>query len=768
MTLLAAFQSLLYRYRGQTGFCVGAPVATRAREEVQGLVGCLVNSLALRRVRVRGNHFPRTAAGVRLRARGVRESGRQLGTSGAEVQPDRDPAARLCSRCCWWSITPLSTGGGPRHGDVRRNTSATRARPFDLVLLVDSARREAAFEYNTDIFEAATIERMSVHLRELLGGIAARPDCRVGEVPVFPEAERPMVSEVRRDERCLQHMFEAQVRRTPDAPAVAGESRSVTYAQLDSAANRVAAMLREHGAATESLVAICASPSPAGAGMLGVLKAGAAFVPLDPGYPQERLAFMLRDCARPAADGKGAGYSGRLPGSGASVGPGRVAGGTPRPSPRTFAGQPGVRNVYLRFERVAEGRNDRASRYREPGALAPGDVPPRRLRCGPAGHFPEFRSVGLGDLRPAIRRGGGSDSGGWNRGPAVNRLIRRHRVTVIQGVPSLLRSLLEQGALAGCESLRHVFSGGEALDNRLAEELIRATGAAVHQLYGCTETAIDATCLAYARPGQFDAPPIGKAIANVRAMLLSDVLQPLPVGVPGELYVGGAALARGYLNQPDLTAARFVREPDSGKRIYRTGDLARLRADGYLELLGRADRQIKIRGVRIEPAEIEAPLRAHEAVRNAVAGTHQVRGEACLAAWVQVRPGFTLTADEAIAHLSRRLPRFLIPSHWAFLDALPLTPDGKVDFHALPDPELRAPGGAPGSAVPLTPIEQRIAATWEDLLGIQGAGVADNFFDLGGHSLLAARLAFRLKVPLSTILARPTIAELAREMAGEG
>jgi acyl-coenzyme A synthetase/AMP-(fatty) acid ligase/acyl carrier protein len=303
-------------------------------------------------------------------------------------------------------------------------------------------------------------------------------------------------------------------------------------------------------------------------------------------------------------------------------------------------------------------------------------------------------------------------------------------------------------------------------------ELVRATGAAVHHLYGCTETAIDATCLRHVPPGKYALPPIGRPIANARVSVLDAFLQPLPVGIPGELYVGGAGVARGYLNRPELTEQRFVADPfqpQSGARVYRTGDLARFLPDGNLELLGRTDRQIKLRGIRLEPAEIEAPLRTHEAVRQVAVGVRTVAGHAGLVAWVALRPGSTLDPAAAAAYLSPRVPRFLIPRQWVFLDALPLTPDGKVDLSALPDPP---PYTRPAAAPPATTeLERRITGIWEEMLAVNPIGPSTDFFDLGGHSLLAARLAVRLRaefgvdVPLPAILAGPTVAELAREVA---
>jgi amino acid adenylation domain-containing protein len=355
-------------------------------------------------------------------------------------------------------------------------------------------------------------------------------------------------------------------------------------------------------------------------------------------------------------------------------------------------------------------------------------------------------------------------------GNAVRRMIRRHGVTVLHGVPSLLRSLLDQRALAGCDSLRHVFCGGEPLDNRLAEAIRTATGAAVHQLYGCTETSIDATCLRDEACGHYAAPPVGRPIGNVRVYVLDGHLQPVPCGVSGEVYIAGAGVARGYWNQPELTASRFLPDPfhpDTGARMYRTGDLGRFRDDGDIELLGRMDRQIKLRGLRIEPLEIEASVRQHPFVRDVVVDLRTLAGEPALVAWCALEPGHAVTNREVFGYAAQRLPRSLVPRHWVFLESLPATPAGKIDLAKLPDPEPELRSGS-AQDPPRSAIERRVAAVWEELLAIQPIELHENFFDVGGHSLLAARLAARLSaelgvdVPVSTIMSKPTIAELAK------
>jgi amino acid adenylation domain-containing protein len=791
MTLLAAFQSLLYRYSRQGDFAVGVPVATRAREEATDLVGCLVNSLALR-ANVSGEMtFRDLLRGVRAT---VLEAYENQDASWEDVvqavDPDRDPSRppifQVLLVVHHTALQQVEFPGMVMAPEYVGNRSTT----FDLVLLVDAARREAAFEYNTDIFDAPAIERMSRHLARLLAGIAEQPDCPVRELPLLTDAERRQVICPAAPEPaasasggCLHQLFQQQARRAPDAVAVVSESRSLTYGQLDRAANRIAAMLRERGVGPETLVAICAGRSPlAIAGIVGILEAGGAFVPLDPRYPQDRLAFMLRDSAprlllidpRLAGD-----WSREFAGVVLPLDLDELLAAEPAPPPEAAAAPANL--AYVMYTSGSTGLpkgvmvehrsivNQVLWRQQAFPLYASDAV----LQTTSLSFDPSVWEI-FGPLSAGAAVAIPEGPGGYD-GAALNRLMRLRRITVLEGVPSTLRSLLDQHAFAGCESLRHVFVGGEPLQADLLDEMVRATGAAVHHLYGCTETAIDSTCLPRVTPGQSAATPIGRPIANTRVYVLDNSLQPLPAGVPGELYVGGAGVARGYLNRPELTRERFPADPfqpGSGARLYRTGDLARLRADGNFELLGRADRQIKLRGMRLEPAEIEAPLREHPAVRGVVVGKRDASGSAGLVAWVALKPGRALTPAEAAAHLAPLVPRCMIPNCWVFLDALPVTPDGKVDFAALPDPLPAArPASAP-SAPPATPLERRIAAIWEEMLAARPIGVWDNFFDLGGHSLMAARLAARLgaelgvEVPLSTILAAPTIAEFSAEIGG--
>ncbi len=789
MTLLGAFELLLYRYSGQGDFCVGAPVAARAREEAMDRVGCLVNTLAMR-ARISGEMtFPELLRVVRETVLGAYEHQDVTWEKVVQaVQPERDPSIPPIFQVLFVvhrvSLETVEFPGLVMAPEYTGNRSTT----FDLVMLIDPARREAAIEYNTDIFDRETIERMSGHFLELLAAIPDRRDAPVRELPILTEAERHQTliewnatAAPWQGESCLHRLFEEQARRTPDAIAVIGESKSFTYAQLDRAANHLAMVLQTRGVQPESRVAICAGRSPlAVVGMLAILKSGGAFVPLDPGYPEERLGFMLRDSAPGLLlieRNFEAGLRERFGAHAILVDLEEIGSGTAAIPPKApvqpanlayvmytsgSTGQP--KGVMIEHRAICNQIRWRQSAF----PLGPGDAV---LQTTSLSFDPSVWEI-FGPLLAgaAVVIPGGS---GAADGEAVGRMIRKHGVTVLQGVPSLMRSLLDQQALAGSDSVRHIFCGGEPLDNRLVERLRATTSAAVHQLYGCTETSIDATCLADVPAERFTAPPVGRPISNSRAYVLDEFLQPVPVGVAGELYVGGAGVARGYWNRADLTESRFLRDPfrpDPEARMYRTGDCARFLPGGNIELLGRADRQIKLRGLRIEPGEIEASLRQHPLVRDVAVGLRTVAGDASLVAWCVLETRRRLTAAGASQYLAHVLPKSMVPQHWVFLDSLPATPSGKVDLSALPDPAPAPRGNNGKSATRMSDLERRIAEVWEEMLGVPGIGVHDNFFDVGGHSLLAVGLAVRLstelgrEIPLAEILRKPTVFELAQVM----
>jgi amino acid adenylation domain-containing protein/non-ribosomal peptide synthase protein (TIGR01720 family) len=651
-----------------------------------------------------------------------------------------------------------------------------------------------------DATVAAMLDRLDVLLRSLpsLGGE------RIGNLPLLPAAELRQLTATWNDTATaypdalpVHLQFERQAARTPDAVALVADGQRLTYRELNAAANRLAHRLIGAGVTPDMLVGICAQRS-AGmvAGLLAILKAGGAYVPLDPDYPAERLAYMLDDAR-----------------TGVLLAPPALA--------STLGLDRGCRVLAL------SGPDDSASCWPEhnPGLPAhPGQLAYTIYTSGSTGQ-PKGAGVPHGGLanrlawmqqayrlqaddRVLQKTPFGFDVSVWeffwplitgatlvmappgaHRDPAhLAALIREHGVTTLHFVPSMLQAFAEHGALPQCVSLRRVLASGEALPAELVQRHYRQGNVPLHNLYGPTEASIDVT--AWACSAGDDSVPIGRPIANTQVYVLDHAMNPVPAGAVGELYIGGVQLARGYHRRPGLTAERFVPDPfgPPGARLYRSGDLARWRGDGAVEYLGRTDHQVKLRGLRIELGEIEARLLAHPQVREAavlargdtpgglrlvgyvVAGTDG--GAASGIAGVDpVAAPAMVTADALRAHLLATLPDYMAPSAWVFLDAMPLSPNGKLDRKALPEPVQGA--GAGDYTAPRNPLETTLAAIWRDVLGIPQVGIHDNFFVLGGHSLLAMQVASRAAaalgrpVELARVFKLPTIAELAAELGAE-
>ncbi len=650
--------------------------------------------------------------------------------------------------------------------------------------------------------------RLAGHLVHLLAAVADDPSRRVAAIELLSPAERQQVAVELNDtaadlsavfggsgggEPLLHRWIERQAALTPDATAVVGESESLTYRELDARANRLARRLRRLGVRVDEPVAICAERSPALiVGLLAILKAGGAYLPLDPSYPSERLAFMIEDgldgVAKPvllaqvdllAASVAGAGA--RLVDLDAAAGP---AGDADDRQLAPLDGGAGADNLaYVIYTSGSTGRPkgvmsthrgivNRIAWMQRAYGLTPAD---RVLQKTPVSFdvsvWELFWPLVVG-ARLVLARPGG------HRDPAyLMRRIEEQGVTTLHFVPSMLQVFLAQPGLGRCRSLRRVMASGEALPAELAARFHELLGGALgpaelHNLYGPTEAAVDVTAHRTLPGPARRAVPIGRPIANLGLWLLDAELQPVPLGVPGELYIGGTGLARGYLRRPGLTAERFVPHPlgRPGERLYRTGDLARFSADGEIEFLGRTDDQVKLRGFRIEPGEIEAALAGHPAVREAaVVAREEGPGEVRLAAYVvPAGPGPRPEAGELRDALRRVLPEHMVPADFAFVDALPLTPSGKVDRGALrarlPADEL-APAAEPGGDLE-TEIEELVAGIWQDLLKRGPIGRDDNLFDVGAHSLLAIEFTSRvydalgLEIPLRLLFESPTVRRL--------
>ncbi|MBV8318682.1 MAG: amino acid adenylation domain-containing protein, partial [Planctomycetaceae bacterium] len=801
MTLLAAFQTLLHRYTGQDDIAVGSPIANRNRAEIEGLIGFFVNMLALRSD-LSGNPSFRTLLGrVREMALGAFEhQDLPLEILIEALRPQRD-----------LSRTPLFQVMFVLHNNPRPEVvlpglthrplpidEGTGTAKFDLTLALEDTGRGLAgdMEYNIDLFDGTTIARMLGHFQTLLEAIAADPDRRLSDLPILTEAERyrllrewGQAPSAASSPYFVYELVEAHAERTPEAEALVSDGHSLTYGALNRRANQLAHHLRDLGVGPEMRVGLLmADPLAQIVGVLAVLKAGGAYVPLDPAAPKHRLAFQLDDAEvavlltqdqlRPDLPEHEANVvcldsdwdriaSTREENPGRTTTPENLAyviytsgsTGTPKGVMITHAG---LAAIHRAWEDVYA------------------------LRSGPLRHLQMASfsfDVFTGDWVRALGSGGALVACPRETllDPAeLHALMVRERIDCAEFVPAVVEPLaayLEENGLS-LDFMRLIVVGSDVWHVGAHERLRRLAGATTRVVnsYGLTEATIDS--LYYEGPLGDREPnrpvPIGRPFAGTQVYLLDRHLQPVPVGVPGEVHIGGAGLARGYHRRPGLTAERFLPNPFSdapGARLYQTGDLARWLPDGNLELLGRIDHQVKIRGFRIEPAEVEAALLQHPGVREAViAVVENGTGVKSLAAYVVPRRDRAVSWDDLRRHLKQRLPRYMMPSAFLLLEALPLTPNGKIDRGALPAPDPASLASESEYVPPRTPTEEAIVGIWAAVLGLERVGVHDDFFDLGGHSLLATQLvsrlraAFALEIPLRMLFEATTVAALAERI----
>jgi amino acid adenylation domain-containing protein len=631
-------------------------------------------------------------------------------------------------------------------------------------------------------FEAATIRRLEGHLQVLLAGIVADPGRRICELPLLTETERRQVlvewnqtGSRFPDDECIHELFEAQVARTPEAVAVVCGNEQLTYRELNTRANQFAHYLRHRGVRPETLVGICIDRSSAMMiGLLGILKAGGAYLPLDPAYPRERLAFLLDD-SRASLVLTQLQWLDLLPADRARIVVldevhSAVA---QEPAENPSCDATGENLAYVIYTSGSTGLpkgvqvphravvNFLHSMSVEPGLGEQEVLLAVTTLSFDISVLELFLPLTVGARVVIVSREVATD------GASLGAEVEAAQVTVMQATPATWQLLKE----SGWQGSRHlkILCGGEALTSDLADHLLEM-GASVWNLYGPTETTVFST--AYHVKSRRTPVSIGGPIANTEVYVLNAARQTVPIGVPGELYIGGAGLARGYLNRPELTAEKFVADPFSnrpGARLYRTGDQVRWRADGNLEFLGRLDHQVKLRGFRIEPVEIETALTGQPHVTQSVVLVREDRpGDQRLVAYVVLRESATeQTVSGLRQSLREKLPEYMVPSAFVILDALPLTPNGKVDRKALPVPEVNHLEPAQACVAPRTCVEEQLATIWREVLGVDRIGIRDNFFERGGHSLLATRLAshirrqFGLEIPLIAIFEAPTIERLS-------
>lgn len=582
-------------------------------------------------------------------------------------------------------------------------------------------------------------------------------------------------------EKCIHHLFEAQAQQTPDAIAVVFQDQQLTYGELNKRANQLAHHLQHRGVGPEVIVGLCVERSlDMIVGLLGILKAGGAYLPLDPTYASDRLGFMLAD-AQVSVLLTQQRCLPNLPPQPAHVinldtDWDTIAAHTPDPPTSEVTSS---NLIYIIYTSGSTGKpkgvmmthrsicNHLFWRQGQWSLSSEDRVLQNISLSFDPSVWQIFWSLCFGAQLVLPKPGGQQDS------TYLVKTMVEKQITVFGVVPSMLRLLLEEKDMIHCRHLKHVTCGGEALPVDLIEQFFDRLGLenVLHNLYGPTETAIDATYWVCQRGTNYPIAPIGQPIANAHTYILDADLQPVPVGTSGELYMGGDGLARGYLNRPDLTAEKFIPHPfsdDPTARLYRTGDLARYLPDGNIEFLGRIDYQVKIRGFRIELGEIETVLSQHPGVQQGVVIAREDEpGNKQLVAYVVVTEGASSTPDEFRQFLKQSLPDYMVPAVFVQLDALPLSPNGKIDRRALPKPQASDFTSAVIYCAPRTPVEQKLVKIWQELFDIQPIGIQDHFFDLGGHSLLMARLsaqieqAFGKKLMLNTVMMAPTIAQLA-------
>jgi len=792
MTLLAGFQTLLQRYTRQDDIVVGSPTAGRDRVETEGLIGMLVNTLPLRTDLSGDPAFVELLKRVRevtLNAYAHKEM--PLEKLVNALQPNRDLSYHPLFQVVF-GLQTSSTEAWTLPGlTAKRIELDSGTAKFDWTLLLTETGEglRGRFEYNTDLFDSGAVSRLVHQFELLLKGIIAAPGRRLSEFSLLDSAEREQllagwnqtVTAYERDQ-CVHEIFEAQAAKTPDSVALVFEKRQMTYGELERRANQLAEELQRRGAGPDVLVGLCVERSfEMIVGMLAILKAGGAYVPLDPMYPRERLAFMLED-ARIGLLLTREKLRESLPKSGAQIlyveAFAKEAGAAtvPRAAARSTAanlayvvytsGSTGtpkgtmiphrglvrlVRNTnYVQFSaedvflQMASVTFD-ASTFEIWGALLNG----AKLAIFPP-HLPSFEEL--------------------------SRIIEREQVTTLWLTAGLFHQMVEHH-IEKLSGVRKLLAGGEALSVphvvKAAREL---SGCTLINGYGPTENTTFTCC--HRVPAGWSggrSVPIGRPISNTQVYVLDQRLEPTPVGVPGELYIGGDGLARGYLNRPELTAEKFVTNPFSPKEarstLYRTGDLVRWLPGGDVEFLGRLDEQVKVRGFRVEPGEIQTVLEQHPLVRQAFL---MARGDRSatkhLVAYLVLRENNGDSEADLREFLGQKLPAYMVPSHFVQLTELPLTPNGKVDRRALPEPGIRDSAGWKTEA-PRNATETALAGIWSELLGCKAVGIHDNFFHLGGHSLLATQLVsritrvFQVELPVRSVFEAPTIAGLAEAVA---
>ena len=764
--LLAAFTVLLHRCTGQSDICMGIATGGRSSPDLNSLLGVFINTVILRAdlsddptFRTFLKRFREVTSGA------YRHSEIPFEKVLAQMQAKRGNLQGTFPEVLCSIVDVSRVDLDMPQLEVGRIDIPPQDPHFELTFYVykHPQTTRVILLYDTALFDRPTIERMAQHYVNLLEAVVADPDAVVSRLPVLGPAERDEVLELGRGEvrdfpdgSCIHDLLEAQVDRAPEAVAVVEGETRLTYGELNARANRLARHLRGLGVVPETLVGIFMERSvDLVVAVLGVLKAGGAYVPMDTSHPPRRLQAVLEDAAPPVLLTQSK-LLARLPEhSGKAVCLDLDREEIERHEVGNLAAAATADNLaYVMYTSGSTGTPK--------GAL----ICHRSLcnfvtwaqRIFPLDETdrvpfktPFTFDASVWELYAPLVAGAqqilAPPEVPWDLDELV-ATIRRHEVTIVKLVPSLLRLLLDHPGFANCGFLRRVLCGGEALPTELAASLRERSDAVLYNVYGPTEATVDASWYTCDPDDEQTIQPIGQAVDNVRLYLLDSNLEPVPRGTPAELYIGGVGVARGYLNRPELTAECFVPDPfvtDPDARLYKTGDLARFRQDGELEFLGRLDHQVKIHGQRIELGEIELALNAHPGIRQSVVAGHAAESDRSrLVAYFVRADGGETTSEELKAFLRESLPEPMVPSVFVVLDELPMTRHGKIDRKALPEPQQSA-GDAKTYVAPHGKVEVALAGIWADLLGFDRVGTHDNFFELGGDSIVSIQVVSRAR-----------------------
>ncbi|ASS75246.1 hypothetical protein CIG75_09795 [Tumebacillus algifaecis] len=787
MTMLAAFQTMLHRYSRQEDITVGTPVAGRNRQELEPLIGFFVNTLVMRTRFADELSFVELLQQVRETALGAfAHQDLPFEKLVEELQPERDLSRSPLFQAMFVFNAPLTGATLPDLTLTPLEVDNGTAK-FELTLTLQEVDGvlSGSFEYATDLFEVATIKRMSLHFQTLLQSIVAHKEQSVSRLPLITVAEEvTLLSLAHADAQAalpyatIQAAFEAQVQAAPERTAIKFGEQKLTYAELDESANRLARHLQKRGVQPGDLVALCAERSVEMiVGMLSILKAGGAYVPLDVTYPAERLSFMLEDTGARLLLTQ-AQLTQSLPAHRAEV---------------LFIDQALAASAEESAEQLVLDLTEEALAYvmytSGSTGLPKGVLTPHRgvvrlvknneyVEFSPEEVFLQFAPIAFDaatfEIWGALLSGAQLVIYPPQQASLheLGQFLQQERITTLWLTAGLFHQMVEHQPEA-LQGVRQLLAGGDALSLRHVKQVLANSKGRLVNGYGPTETTTFACCHVMRTPeeaGQASVP-IGRPIGHTDIYVLDRHLRPVPLGVVGELYIGGAGLAQGYLNRPDLTEQAFVPHPfRDGAKLYKTGDLVRWLADGTLEFAGRADQQVKLRGFRIEPGEIEAVLTKHPSVQSALATVlADESGNKMLVAYLVPTVGQTQpNAAELRAYLEDQLPAYMIPNAWVKLESIPLTPNGKVDLRALPAPsEAEHLASNRPYLAPRTQTEEKLAGLCAVLLGVPQVSVDDSFFDLGGHSMLGIQLITRIRqefgveLPMRSLFMTPTVAQLA-------